>query len=385
MDTERRCEALKTNGHRCRNRGTAYHPDGQGGEVLLCNEHQRQARDGRLRLPHKPKAEPGPSVEAAPEPQEPTHNLPAEPFQAPPDHHPLQVYEARLTSAHSRTSARRAARLFIEALTGQEGDPESFPWPAVRYQHLQAFKQALGQRYAPGTVNTNLAYVKGLLREAWRLGYIDAETYARINDVKATKGSRLPPGRSLSPGELRALFAACADGTAGGKRDAALFAVLYGGGLRRAEAVALDRADYHQDTGELRVRGKGDRERLAHATNGAAVALGEWLAVRGDEPGPLFCPVGKGGKVSLRRLTAQAVLDRCRHRAKQAGIQPFSPHDLRRTFVGDLLDSGADVGSVQRLAGHADVSTTLRYDRRPEEAKRRAADMIQVPVIGESG
>ena len=235
----------------------------------------------------------------------------------------------------------------------------------------------------PATINHILAALRGVVREAWRLDLIDAQVKERICDVKGIKADTLPKGRHVDAGEIRRLFEFCGD-TPIGARDAAMLALLYGCGLRRSEAVALQLADY--DAGSVTIRhGKGGKERIVYCPAGGKAAVDAWIARRGPWPGALLCPVKKGGHVEQRSMTAQSVMMRLRFLAANAHVSHLAPHDLRRSFVGELLDAGADISSVQKLAGHSNVATTTRYDRRPEDAKRRTAEMLHVPYAPPPG
>ncbi|HSH82382.1 MAG TPA: tyrosine-type recombinase/integrase, partial [Herpetosiphonaceae bacterium] len=141
---------------------------------------------------------------------------------------------------------------------------ESVAWHEFRFQHIDFIRQRLvDQGLSPATVNLTLAAFRGIARYARNLGLITAEEYDRIRDVQAVKGSRLPAGRAVLEGELGALVRTCAaDPTPAGTRDAAIFAVLYIGGVRRSELAGLDLADWTPEPPTLRVRhGKGDKER----------------------------------------------------------------------------------------------------------------------------
>ncbi len=297
------------------------------------------------------------------------------------DENPASVYLAGKPSAVGRRGLERALNRAAEILTaGLTIDALAVDWPQIRYQHVSALRSRLIEDGAkPATINHLLSALRGVAREAFNLEQIDADTMTRIVNVKNVPASTLPAGRHVDVGDVRRLFLFCED-TPVGARDAAMLALLYGCGLRRSEVVTVQLDDY--DDGAVTVRrGKGRKERIVYAPTGGREAVDAWLARRGFWPGALLVPVAKGGKIQHRGMTAHAVMQRLRYLAKLAGIKQFSPHDLRRSFVGEMLDAGADISSVQQLAGHANVQTTQRYDRRPEEAKRRAAELMHVPYM----
>jgi site-specific recombinase XerD len=251
-----------------------------------------------------------------------------------------------------------------------------------------ALRTRLAETDAPLTGNRILTAVRSTLQECWELGNMSSEEQRRASTIEPIRGHRLPKGRMLDAAELLQLFEVCAqDPWPSGRRDAAMLALLCGAGLRRSELVTLDVGDDDLTTGALTVRHrKRNNDRRLFAGNGSAEAMHEWLAIRGHAPGPLYVAISKRGRLLPRRLSDQAVTWILQDRATAAGLStPFSPHDLPRTWISTLLDAGADLATVADLAGHANIATTARYDRRGEAAKRKAAERLTVPFVPARG
>lgn len=291
--------------------------------------------------------------------------------------HPVAVYLSRLSKGSRRTMMGALSKI-AELATQGKMDVWNFEWSALHYQHTQAIRTKLAEIYSVNTANKMLAALRGVLEEAWRLGLIPAEEYRRASDLKAIRGKTLPKGRALSEQELTVLFNHCQnDSKISGCRDGAMLALLYYCGLRRSELVALDLEHYQLLDSKLEIRsGKGNKDRIVYLNQIAEGKLAFWLQIRGNSNGPLFLRIDKAGKLIWQRLTDQAVMSILAKRAVSAGVASFSPHDLRRTFISDLLDNGVDISTVQQLAGHSNVSTTARYDRRGELAKKKAVEML---------
>jgi len=296
---------------------------------------------------------------------------------------PAEAYLNTLSPSGRRTQAAALKNLAFLFSDGKLEDPLQFPWHLLRYEHssgLAAYMVEIG--YAKPTVNKHLVALRRVLEEAYRLGlYSDHDVYYRAQGVKSLRTQTIPRGRSLKMAELEALVqSALADENQNlGARDAALISTLYAAALRRQEIVDLNLADLELPERKLRILGKGSKKRLVYLSEDALKALEAWLQLRGRKVGPLFCRVGKGGKIILRRLSPQAIYYVLHQRGLAAGIEAFSPHDLRRTSITDLLSADVDVLTVSAIAGHASADTTRRYDRRSEDTKREAAQRLRSP------
>src|SRR5262245_11219210 len=124
------------------------------------------------------------------------------------DQNPAVVYLARLAPG-SRRAMRAALETRARIAHGPATTGETLPWATMRYQHTQALRAAVAARYAPSTANRQLSALRGVLREAWRLGAMTAEDCRRAADLEPVRGERLAVGREVTRGELRALFVSC--------------------------------------------------------------------------------------------------------------------------------------------------------------------------------
>jgi site-specific recombinase XerD len=291
---------------------------------------------------------------------------------------PALVYLASLSVGSHPAMINALGTIATIISNGQTDDYTRIPWHKMRFQHTSAIRARLAERYNYQTANKMLSALRGVLEMAWKLNYITDNEYHKAIAFDAVKGESVSKGRSIDTNEFVALLNTCDDAPMG-IRDATIITLLYACGLRRAEIVELDITDYVENS--LIVNGKRNKQRRVPLATGAQQALNEWIGVRSPVE-PLFH--GLGNRNKHKRLTTQFVYKMLNERAERAGLSHLSPHDMRRTFVGDLLDKGVDIVTVQKLAGHANVTTTARYDRRGEQTKRDAVELLDIPTRGET-
>jgi integrase/recombinase XerD len=224
------------------------------------------------------------------------------------------------------------------------------------------------QGLAAATIARRIAALRAFFRHQALLGLRDDNPAAELDLPRRRR--KLP--RTLSPAEAERLIDAAAGTTPRALRDRALVELLYGGGLRVGEAVALTRGEVDLEARLVRAVGKGNKERIVPIGRAAADALRRYLS-RGrpfldSRRRPELFLNARGGA-----LTRAGVFLILRTLAGRAGLEPerVHPHLLRHSFATHLLEGGADLRSVQEMLGHADLATTELYthvsDRRRRE------------------
>lgn len=303
------------------------------------------------------------------------------------------AYESYLASRDSERSAQtmRESLERIGRLLGREA--QAVPWHRMTFAETSAIRAALLRaNYSLDTVRVTLSALRGVLRQANRLGLMSGNDLENALNLERIKGVRLPTGRDLSDEEIAKLFTYCeARGPAAvewptsayGAFLSAAFALLIGAGLRATEASRLALAGYDPAASELRLLRKGNRETILAVGPDVKPTLDAWLPVRAEldaPPGPFLVRVQPDGSVRAKSaaLNFRALEYLCTIVAEGAGIKPFTPHDCRRTFATRALDAGTDLATVQSLMSHASPDTTVRYDKRGHKKDAAARAKLRI-------
>ena len=266
----------------------------------------------------------------------------------------------RNVSPHTRRAYLSDVRQFVDRLDARR-NPST-----VTAADVRAFLAALHAACHPSTLGRKLASLRSFFRFLLREGGCGLDPTAGIPAPRQPK--RLP--NPLPVDDCAALIESPESDPRGERsdrgrlRDRALVELLYGAGLRVGETSALDVRDVDLHRGEVRVMGKGGKERVVPLPAAARESLGEYLDSR-RAPGilaePLF-PSLRPRDGRARRLGTRDIRRILKARARRVGIADrVHPHRLRHSYATHLLDMGADLREIQELLGHASLSTTEKY------------------------
>ena len=238
---------------------------------------------------------------------------------------------------------------------------------AVDRRTLRRYLAELGaNRYAARTISRKVSVLRRYFDWARRTGRVVADPTLGLAPPRGP--SKLP--QVLKADQIHTLIskpARAGNDQARDARDLAIVEMLYGSGLRVSELCGLRHEDLDLDKTEVRVWGKGSKQRLVPLSDPAVAALRAWLAghrnsfVTVDTPADAVFLNQRGRAMTPRDV--RRVIDR-------RSVVPTHPHALRHTFATHLLDGGADLRAVQELLGHADIASTQIYTHVSRERLR---------------
>lgn len=251
-------------------------------------------------------------------------------------------------------------------------DPNDITDDVVRrYRvHLNRLENPKGKSLKRSTQSYHIIAIRSFLK------------YMAKRDIKTLQAEKVEVGKNparevefLEPEEVDRILGAASGPDFKSLRDRAILEMLFSAGIRVSELIGINRDRLNLKSGELSVRGKGDKIRVVFVSDTAKSALESYLKKRADIDPALFIRDGKSlEKFASKkgvdknnpkddlRLTPRSVQRIVKHYATKAGIvKSVHPHTLRHSFATDLLMNGADIRSVQSMLGHASITTTQIY------------------------
>jgi len=263
----------------------------------------------------------------------------------------------RGSSPHTRRAYRRELER-LDAALARGGPDRTVAWREVTADDLRRFLAGRGEQVGRRSLGRTVSVLRSFFAYLHRVGLIDGNPAAEIGVPRFPHA--LP--RYLAESDLAGLFESDVLPDEASARDRALLELLYGSGLRAGEVVALDWRDVALDQRRVHVRsGKGNKDRIVPISHPARYALERLAALQatgGGDRGPRR-PVFRNR--SGARLAVRSVGRIVNVAMRRAGLPPMNPHALRHRCATHLLDSGADLRSIQDLLGHASLTTTQKY------------------------
>ena len=285
--------------------------------------------------------------------------------------------EARDASEHTRRAYHTSVDQFLTWLEthGRAADGRAVDWRRPHRRTLRAYLADLDARgLARSSIGSRVAGLRSFYRFCRRQGWVEGDPWAAV--VTPRRSARLPRVMSVDDVEHLLDVIPGSAGQAVGRsprdglpeaielRDRAIVECAYAAGLRIGELATIRLADVDLRRGEIRVLGKGRKERMGMLGGPAREALAAYLrdarpvlsAASPDADDALFLNA-RGGALGTRGLRMR--IDRL---VRRAGLSDrISPHTLRHSFASHMLDGGADLRVVQELLGHASLATTQVY------------------------
>ncbi|MFL0797315.1 MAG: site-specific integrase [Cellvibrionaceae bacterium] len=291
------------------------------------------------------------------------------------------AYQIYLNSMASTGRPAMVTQLKIAAqLLGFSQPAKQYPWHELNFEKVHTVRAAMQDlEYAVSTINLTLACLRGVAKTAFNLEQLGGDELLRIQAVKNVKGSITRTGRSVSRIEIKKLLRAAKNiqDPVRASRETALLLLGFGTGLRALEICSLEVADFNQKNALLTIKqGKGRKKREIYLAKEVTKSLHAWLKQRGIAEGALFTRIPRPGVINYSGLSTRGLANLVTRVQQQANIDKFSLHDIRRSFITHLLEQGTDINIVRQLAGHSDVSTTTRYDRRDITWQKKASQNI---------
>ena len=268
-------------------------------------------------------------------------------------HPAIESFAAHLAQVERASLHTRRAYLSDLEQLADFLDQRGTELDAATRDDLRAFLASRYSTNAPATLARKQASIRAFYEHRVRMGHIADSPARRL--VFPKRRVSLP--NVVAVDDCFALVDAPQTVTPAGLRDRAALELLYGAGLRVSELVGLDLPDLSADS--IRVRGKGNKQRMVPLVRKARIALDAYLARRGElkPDGPALFVNRRGGRLTSRSVARQ--LDK--HALLAGTRRHVHPHALRHSFATHLLDMGADLRGIQELLGHASLSTTQRY------------------------